>query len=82
MCFYKYSILQSLYPVTYLTTGEVVELSDYDVNTVASLLKQYLRELPEPLLPLRLAPRLEAITSEFWSRGLFTLMGFCLTYLI
>jgi RalA-binding protein 1 len=31
--------------------GEVVDLSEQDPNTVASLLKLYLRELPEPLIP-------------------------------
>ncbi len=46
-----------------------MDLTEYDVNTVASLLKQYLRELPDPLIPLRLAPRLEAITSESWNRA-------------
>ena len=31
--------------------GEVVDLSEQEPNTVASLLKLYLRELPEPLIP-------------------------------
>ena len=34
-----------------LCTGDAVDLSGQDPNTVASLLKLYLRELPEPLIP-------------------------------
>ena len=33
------------------SVGDVVDLSEQDPNTVASLLKLYLRELPEPLIP-------------------------------
>jgi RalA-binding protein 1 len=40
-----------------------VDLSDYDPNTVASLLKLYLRELPEPLIPARLMPKFDALTN-------------------
>ncbi len=43
----------------------MLDLTDYDVNTVASLFKQYLRDLPEPLIPHRLASRLDALTSKF-----------------
>ena len=45
-----------------LCPGEVVDLSDYDYNAVASLLKLYLRELPEPLIPQRLLTKMEAAT--------------------
>ncbi len=40
--------------------GEVVDLDEYDPNVVASLLKQYLREFPEPLVSPRITGRLEA----------------------
>ena len=43
-------------------SGEIVDLSDYDYNAVASLLKLYLRELPEPLVPQRLLSKMEAAT--------------------
>ena len=43
-------------------SGEIVDLSDYDYNAVASLLKLYLRELPEPLIPQRLLTKMEAAT--------------------
>jgi hypothetical protein len=42
----------------------VVDLDDYDPNVVASLLKQYLREFPEPLVSARITARLESATSE------------------
>ena len=45
-----------------LCAGEVVDLSDYDYNAVASLLKLYLRELPEPLIPQKLLTKMEAAT--------------------
>lgn len=48
----------------YLCSGEVVDLTDYEVNTIASLLKQYLRELPEALIPPRLAAKFESVTGE------------------
>ena len=44
--------------------GEVVDLCEQDPNTVASLLKLYLRELPEPLIPhTSLTGRTETISS-------------------
>ncbi|XP_071788943.1 uncharacterized protein [Asterias amurensis] len=39
--------------------NEEVDLSSQDPNNVASLLKQYLRELPESILTKTLAPKLE-----------------------
>lgn len=39
-------------------------MSDYDRNAIASLLKLYLRELPEPLIPVKLIPKFEAATSK------------------
>ena len=45
-------------------SGEVVDLDDYDPNVVASLLKLYLRELPEPLISPRITGRLEAAAGQ------------------
>ncbi|XP_014667813.1 PREDICTED: ralA-binding protein 1-A-like [Priapulus caudatus] len=39
--------------------GLCPKLTDYDSNTVASLLKQYLREIPEPIIASDLTNRLE-----------------------
>ena len=44
--------------------GEAIDLSECDANVVASLLKQYLRELPDSLLTSRLQERFEQVTSE------------------
>ena len=44
-------------------SGEAVDLSMFDANVVASLLKQYLRELPDSLLTSRLQDRFEQVTS-------------------
>lgn len=41
----KHFLRQSLFYVN------AIECSDTDVHTVASLLKLYLRELPEPVVP-------------------------------
>ncbi len=41
-----------------------MDLDDYDPNVVASLLKLYLRELPEPLINPITAIRLESITGK------------------
>lgn len=43
--------------------GEAMDLEDYDPNVVASLLKQYLRELPEPLVHPRITAVLETAAS-------------------
>lgn len=45
------------------SAGEMVDLSDYDYNAVASLLKLYLRELPEPLILGRSLSKMEAATN-------------------
>ena len=37
-----------------------MDLDEYDPNVVASLLKLYLRELPEPLVSPRITGKLEA----------------------
>ena len=42
-----------------------MDLESADANVVASLLKQYLRELPDSLLTSRLQDRFEMITSEY-----------------
>ncbi|XP_065899319.1 ralA-binding protein 1-like [Dysidea avara] len=44
--------------------GEEVDLESADANVVASLLKQYLRELPDSLLTSRLQDRFEMITKK------------------
>ena len=44
--------------------GEAVDLSSCDANVVASLLKQYMRELPDSLLTSRLQDRFEQVTSK------------------
>ena len=48
-----------------LFEGNTVNLSEYDPNTVASLLKLFLREFPEPLIPPKLFPRFEAAVRKF-----------------
>lgn len=40
---------------------EMVNLCDYDVPTVTSLLKSFLRDLPEPILTTELTPKFEDI---------------------
>lgn len=42
---------------------EMVKLGDYDLPTVTSLLKTFLRELPESLLTTDLAPRFEDVSN-------------------
>ena len=53
-------------PSMHTHTGESVDLKDhlYDPNVIASTLKLYLRELPEPLIAPRLAAKFEAIASK------------------
>jgi RalA-binding protein 1 len=43
--------------------GMPVYLQDYEPNVVASLLKQFLRELPEPVLTTALMPKFEQASS-------------------
>ena len=70
-CRVKHTFLMACPPDTlsicyefFLFLGVVVDLNDHDRNVVASLLKLYLRELPEPLIPVKLNPKLEEATSE------------------
>ena len=44
--------------------GTPVYLHDYEPNVIASLLKLYLRELPEPVLTTELMPKFEQASSE------------------
>ena len=50
--------------------GLPVNLHEHEPNNVASLLKQFLRELPEPVLTTDLMPKFEQASSElklsFW----------------
>lgn len=57
--------------------GEAVDLSSYDANVVASLLKLYLRELPDSLLTSRLQDRFEQVTSEFLSLAMYIQLCVC-----
>lgn len=49
----------------FFSKGRPVVLDDCDPNTVASLLKLYLRELPSSILTTRLAPIFDSFISEF-----------------
>ncbi|XP_050704723.1 ralA-binding protein 1-like isoform X2 [Eriocheir sinensis] len=42
-------------------TGEAVRLCDQEPHVIASLLKQYLRELPEPVMPSDMMPHFEDV---------------------
>ncbi|KAK8385068.1 hypothetical protein O3P69_012100 [Scylla paramamosain] len=42
-------------------TGEAVRLMDHEPHVIASLLKQYLRELPEPVLTVDMMPHFEDV---------------------
>ena len=42
----------------------MVDLSEYDPNVTASLLKLYFRELPDPLISPRVTAKLEAAAGE------------------
>ena len=44
-----------------------MDLDDYDANVVASLLKLYMRELPEPLINPLTSMRLESLTGTVHS---------------
>ncbi|XP_006819678.1 ralA-binding protein 1-like [Saccoglossus kowalevskii] len=43
--------------------GQSVNLEDYDPHVVAGLLKQYLREIPEPVLTLPLMPKFDEVAA-------------------
>ena len=43
--------------------GVPVYLPDHEPNVVASLLKQFLRELPEPVLTMQMMPKFEQASS-------------------
>jgi hypothetical protein len=47
--------------------GRPVYLCEHEPNIVASLLKQYLRELPEPVLTTALMPKFEEASSKYLS---------------
>lgn len=47
--------------------GVPVQLQEYEPSVVASLLKQFLRELPEPILTAELLPKFELASSKFES---------------
>jgi len=42
-----------------------VYLHEHEPNVIASLLKQFFRDLPEPVLTARLMPKFEQASSEF-----------------
>ena len=44
--------------------GLPVQLQEYEPSVVASLIKQFLRELPEPILTTDLMPKFELASSE------------------
>ena len=46
-----------------------VYLHEHEPNTVASLLKLYLRELPEPVLTKELMPKFEEASSKLHTGG-------------
>ena len=48
----------------FIPVGVIVDLNEYEVNAIASLLKLYLRELPEPLIAQNLIPQFEAIAAS------------------
>ena len=45
-------------------SGEPVYLEEHEPNIVAGVLKQFLRELPEPILTTSLVPKFEEASSE------------------
>ena len=46
-------------------SGAPVYLEEHEPNIVAGVLKQFLRELPEPVLTNALVPKFEEASSEF-----------------
>ena len=53
--------------------GAPAYLYEHEPNVVASLLKQFLRELPEPVLTTALMPKFEEASSNF--TDLFLMRG-------
>ncbi len=49
---------------TSFNSRQQVELLDYEPAVVASVLKQFLRELPDPVLTRELMPRFEAVSGD------------------
>ena len=68
--FYTITLSSQLYFANYFfvsiadSRGAVSLLQEFEINVVASLLKQYLRELPEPLLTDALYPRLVQVKTN------------------
>ena len=50
--------------------GTPVYLHDYEPNVIASLLKLYLRELPEPVLTTEFMPKFEQASSKILKKVL------------
>lgn len=59
--------------------GQQVYLEEHEPNIVAGVLKQFLRELPEPVLTTTLIPKFEEASSMF---GICSYTLFLLSYLV
>ena len=52
-------------PYVLCVVGQAVDLSKYDVNVVATVMKGFLQSLPEPILTYKLYPRFIAAACMF-----------------